>query len=334
MLEQVIINQYLAAIEFYKVDTKELSDIVLALVISDNLDGTNKRELDVDRLCNQNCFLTEVLDLPISRVPASILPDVQLYRLMCDSLYLYLKSKGIEVESTHLTSGASCKVASCLGFSEVSQGYSDELECKRILDLFDRNARSGDFYILTNVIKDCVSKSTYYINLENRNSKLFGVKDLVLPDSIRYDVRACKTETMKFVSTKEFMGHMSKLKIETIQDYCSYIKLYWFISGMQNIVIQLQNVFKRDRGMFCTLSLASKRELNKRGIFSLCCNNNYGLQLIADRGCMDDSLFRNGMEELFDLGGMLDLSGIDELLQIAFVISSVIERWDKLCHLR
>lgn len=138
MISKDTLKKYKDVIEFFNLDTNHLRDVVYSIVMIDYIRGTNRRELDVDKLCSNNNDIwnefKSFIGLGSSINNCENLPYVQMLRIMCDSLIICLKENGNLNDSFLLTSECSIKVSSSLGLQLQSKGYCSESECLEVID--------------------------------------------------------------------------------------------------------------------------------------------------------------------------------------------------------
>lgn len=140
MISRENIDKFNSIISHYGLDTAQVQDAGRAVCIADILYGTNDKRLSVKRLANSGVDVFRAL----AQGSAQPLPDVQIMRVMCDSLYyaLLFKGKGIGRAGIHLTSEASDYIGKGIGkkqFVPANYGYCDMEECQKVLDLMYAN---------------------------------------------------------------------------------------------------------------------------------------------------------------------------------------------------
>lgn len=159
------IEKYLRVVDFYKVDTNKLSDIVHAVVMSDMLSGSNRQELDIDRLYSRDmdANLCEVWKLN-NTSDRLVLPDVQLLRIMCDSLFIILNMQGVNIANTYLTSEASKNVFRVVTGKSISGDvYRGEEECRKCLNKFVETCVSVEGFEWVRDFDDLLKRCIAYI---------------------------------------------------------------------------------------------------------------------------------------------------------------------------
>lgn len=145
MISHENIDKFNSIISHYGLDTAQVQDAGRAVCIADILYGTNDKRLSVKRLANSGVDVFRAL----AQGSAQSLPDVQIMRVMCDSLYytLLFKGKGIGRVGIHLTSEASDYIGKGIGkkqFVPANYGYCDMEECQKVLDLMYANCNEVD----------------------------------------------------------------------------------------------------------------------------------------------------------------------------------------------
>lgn len=128
-----------AIIKNHNIDVTQLSDFICAVVTSEKLHGTNKKESDIDR------FAAEFPDFgikPNTLLNPTPLPRVQVMRIFVDSICLYLSRNNIKISGLHLTMPSSVHI----GIGRLNAGvssYSDEAECEKMLKLLEAQKTSN-----------------------------------------------------------------------------------------------------------------------------------------------------------------------------------------------
>lgn len=156
MIEQDYIKKFTDVVEHHQLDKAKVFDVATAICIADNKWGTDTQKLSVKRLENSGVDYFR----GISKVsePAKPLPDVQIMRILCDTLYicLYTKLDSIK-DKVHLTCPSSVEVSIGYHLKGRETTYCDIEECKRILDLFNS--------LRSNNVSDkvCISKFIDYV---------------------------------------------------------------------------------------------------------------------------------------------------------------------------
>lgn len=185
------IEKYQKIVKFYNIDTNRLSDIVHAIVLSDMHGGSNRQELDIDRLYSKNmdsrlCDLWQINNT----AERNILPDVQLLRIMCDSLFIYLHDN--PVPATYITSEMSSKVYNIVsgGSMEVT-AYCDEVECAKILDAYEKSCIDTGAFDWVEKFDKVMSKSIEYIE-----------KNINMASSCEDSVKSCLKSIVVPVKSK------------------------------------------------------------------------------------------------------------------------------------
>lgn len=173
MISRENIDKFNSIISHYGLDTAQVQDAGRAVCIADILYGTNDKRLSVKRLANSGVDTFRAL----AQGSAQPLPDVQIMRVMCDSLYytLLFKGKGIGRAGIHLTSEASDYIGKGIGkkqFVPANYGYCDMEECQKVLDLMYANciaqAQAGDVNKLLSRLSECSSLNFTNIVLDKK----------------------------------------------------------------------------------------------------------------------------------------------------------------------
>ena len=136
MINQENIDKFNSIVTHYKLDTARILDVGRAVCTSDILYGTNDKKLSIKRLANSGVDAFR----PLYSGSAEPLPDVQVMRVLCDTLYynLLFKGKGLGRAGIHITSEASDSIGRGIGnkkYIPATKGYSDIEECQKVLDL-------------------------------------------------------------------------------------------------------------------------------------------------------------------------------------------------------
>lgn len=143
MISQENIDKFNSIITHYKLDTARILDVGKAVCTSDILYGTNDKKLSIKRLANSGVDIFR----PLYSGGAEPLPDVQVMRVLCDTLYynLLFKGKGLGRAGIHITSEASDSIGRGIGnkkYIPATCGYSDMEECQKVLDLMYEGCQS------------------------------------------------------------------------------------------------------------------------------------------------------------------------------------------------
>ena len=136
MISQENIDKFNSIVTHYKLDTARILDVGRAVCTSDILYGTNDKKLSIKRLANSGVDAFR----PLYSGSAEPLPDVQVMRVLCDTLYynLLFKGKGLGRAGIHITSEASDSIGRGIGnkkYIPATKGYSDIEECQKVLNL-------------------------------------------------------------------------------------------------------------------------------------------------------------------------------------------------------
>lgn len=252
MLEQGTALRYKTIIQRNKVPEWTLSSILIALVESDYLHGSNSQFMDIDKFLNKDDKeWVEILNFTgvvIEPKRQSIeLPRVQKLRLLCDSLLIALKFNKVDLSNCidlHYTIETSNKVGNMLGISFHPQGYSDEADCLRILDELSKVGKSSYGRLKSTIKRHLVNSNEYY------NFKGLGSKKLVLPECTKevfdkYD-KLRNIVGISFIPDEEFKTD--------IVDYDTYVSSFLIESSMVNIITKLLDIYRTDK-LACTFLL-------------------------------------------------------------------------------
>lgn len=206
------IEKYLKVIDFYKIDTNKLSDIVHAIVMSDTLDGSNRQELDIDRLYSKDmdsrlCNVWQINNT----ADRLVLPDVQLLRIMCDSLFIYLRIQGVRIADTYLTSEASKVVFHVVtGLSVSGSVYRDEAECASALNKFAESCVSIEGFEWVKDFDDLLTNCITYIEqrIEPVASYSESLKSALLKVKVPVDSKFLKRGTPDLSGVEDVKLHI------------------------------------------------------------------------------------------------------------------------------
>lgn len=242
MLSTELVEKYIAYCEKHKLQAINLRGIVVALVESDYLHGTNEKTIDIDSFMASDdeawVKYRNYLGVDFKSTNCEGLPDVQKLRLMCDSLYLFLKYLSLDdfdSASIHLTSEASTKVASLMGINLQSDGYSDEAECMRVLDSL--LVPTNNYDVLEKVIKH---------HLHNQN-RIFGfnecnlpIEKLILPEEVK--VLFKEPAHVRFIPNKDY--ELTDSSVVSVTDFV--VK-----RSQLDIISHLLKIYNKNRTAFC-----------------------------------------------------------------------------------
>lgn len=196
------------------IDINVIKDTMFAICVADNLNGTNQRELDIDKLVESDTELNwdgvlTYLNITPQHRGCTKLPRVQKLRVISDCLSLILEN---DIDGLILTCITSKKVKdNSLSYIP----YADENECIKNLEKIQSHISvSTDFGYFEDLYKKLVLYSRHITQLGGFDLP-DGVERIVIPESIYDGVGTKKTLT-------EFYSYLSSLD-KTLDDYCSYI---------------------------------------------------------------------------------------------------------------
>lgn len=135
------IEKFNKVVAYYQLDPAQLRDVAKAVCIADYLHGTDPQKLSPARLNNSGIEVFNGVSAVKSN--AKPLPDVQVMRVICDTLFygIYIKHKKL-VKGTRLTNACSSYVGTELQVNNSpvmraeTNEYFDMDECQRILNAF------------------------------------------------------------------------------------------------------------------------------------------------------------------------------------------------------
>lgn len=135
------IEKFNKVVAYYQLDPAQLRDIAKAVCIADCLHGTDPQKLSPVRLNNSGIEVFNGVSAVKSN--AKPLPDIQVMRVICDTLFygIYIKHKKL-IKGTRLTNACSSYVGTELQVNNSpvmraeTNEYFDMNECQRILDSF------------------------------------------------------------------------------------------------------------------------------------------------------------------------------------------------------
>lgn len=242
MISQENIDKFNSIIAYYKLDTARILDVGRAICTSDILYGTNDKKLSIKRLANSGVDIFR----PLYQGSAEPLPDVQVMRVICDTLYynLLFKGRGVGKVGIHITSEASDSIGKGIGnkqYIPVANGYSDMEECQKVLDLMYEGCKEPlDYKLLIDTLNKYASVMNPVFGFRNDYKINRKIQDVYLPMFIRGDLNsAVNLDCFRFVSTKEFEKHLGSM---SMKDYCKLIMSVLFTSSCQNIITRLEKL--------------------------------------------------------------------------------------------
>lgn len=225
MLSLDVIKKYEEIINFYNVNRAYLSDVVTAIVITDSFHGSNKKEMDIDRLSVSSDELNQIWGIKKTAINCQPLPDVQMMRIIVDSLVLALNKLNISIDNTHLTMQKSRilsegkQVRSC-------DDYSDMQECEKVFNIIYESIKSLnlDFSWLLDFEK-CLSKLTVINStfdlLSHIRTNMKGLKVPIECKTISGRCKPSEFEDMEVFKNKYF-------------DNVQFIIMFFFISNTKD----------------------------------------------------------------------------------------------------
>lgn len=267
------IEKFNKVVAYYQLDQAQLRDVAKAVCIADYLHGTDPQKLSPARLDNSGIDTFNGVSAVKSN--AKPLPDVQVMRVICDTLFygIYIKHKKL-VKGTRLTNACSSYVGTELQVNNSpvmraeTNEYFDIDECQRILDSFvDSCIADLDFNPLVDVMNKYANKmnvifSYYNIYKVNRN-----LQDVQLPQSIRADLdKRIKTDCFKFVPDKDFTRMLNDLNL-SISNYCDLVSDLLVTTTCQNIVSNLEKIENINNPLCCTACIKITRILDGDSIY-------------------------------------------------------------------
>lgn len=222
MIDSSYIDKFINIISSKEIDKDYVKDIMIAIVISDYMNGTNQKELDVDKLCasqdaNWN-KLKSFLGLPNSESHNTLLPDVQLMRILCDCLYVCLD--GSKIEGVSITSPATRYVCNAEGISVKGSDYVDEEGCKVIFDKYFANEEGNELFDFIKKVLSKVRNLEDKIDItEGKFNELF--EQLYLPknyDSCGFDVHVELPNTLRGISEESLDSDLEFYELQCLMD--------------------------------------------------------------------------------------------------------------------
>lgn len=179
----MVLDLFKKCIQEFNLDVKHLRDIAFAICIADKLDGTNKKELDIDKFVESdneldwNDILKTLGVSPQNRGCGS-LPRVQKLRVISDILTISLCS---QIEDLVLSCKVSKQVSEKEGVFLSCIDYADEDACyenlNKIKDYLVDNSFNKDFEVesVLNLLRDynfsysgsITSLDKHYTNVNN-----------------------------------------------------------------------------------------------------------------------------------------------------------------------
>ena len=171
MISQDLLAKYNAVVSHNKFDKAILNDIACAICTADTLFGDNDKRLDVARLAQSGVGFISFNQVNNTNP----LPDVQVLRVLCDTLLLAYKFSGIIVPSgfDFAVNPKTTVVGTELGLSIHSgnDGYASEDVCISILNAY-----------YSSISEDVLNPTIeYIIKFIHRYDKSLDCKGLSLP---------------------------------------------------------------------------------------------------------------------------------------------------------
>lgn len=135
------IEKFNKVVAYYQLDPAQLWDVAKAICIADYLHGTDPQKLSPARL--GNCGIEAFNGVSAVKSTAKPLPDVQVMRVICDTLFysIYIKHKKL-VKGTKMTNACSSYVGTELQVNNSpvmkaeTNEYLDMDDCQRILNAY------------------------------------------------------------------------------------------------------------------------------------------------------------------------------------------------------
>lgn len=263
-------------IENFNLDVNNLKDIAFAICTADKMNGTNKRELDIDKFVESDTELSwdsilTALGVEPQTKGYTKLPRVQKLRVISDVLSLSLSDK---VDGLVLSCDASKKVSKLLGVSLPSEDYADEDVC------YENLKKIEDVLISSNV--DLGSLSGVYKRLciyTNRIKEVGGfdmpqeIESILIPEEIYNNLgkKCTMSELNKFLEDK-------KLSIDNYSNYV--IDTYCF--NLVSIVVKLfYKIFEENDVKFNLILMRADNYVGQYLPIGMYSSNNYTYRLTA-----------------------------------------------------
>lgn len=206
------------SIKNFNLDTAKLRSIAFAICISDKLNGTNQKELDIDKFVETDSELfwdsiISTLGITPQTRGCGSLPRVQKLRVISDVLSLSVCN---QVSDLSLMSKESRKVAQLLGVSLPCLDYADENACYKNLEKVEKYLASssldfGDFKFLYKRL--CIyDKRIQDIGVVK---KPLDTSDILVPTEIYSSVgkKCTNEELVAFLESHKF----------SMEDYSNYV---------------------------------------------------------------------------------------------------------------
>ena len=263
-------------IETFNLNANTLRDIAFAICTADKMNGTNKRELDIDKFVESDTELSwdsilAILGVEPQSKGYTKLPRVQKLRVISDVLSLSLSDK---VDGLVLSCNASKKVSKLLGVSLPSEDYADEDVC------YENLKKIEDSLIKDNI--DLGSLQETYKRLcvyTNRIMDVGGfnmpseIESILIPDEIFNNLgkKCTVSELNSFLTNKGL----------TIEDYSRYIIDIYCFNIVPKIVKLLNNILTKNEAMFNLILVRANNYVGNYlpiGMYSL---NGYTYRLTA-----------------------------------------------------
>lgn len=217
MISQESIDKFNSIIAHYKLDIARILDVGRAICTSDILYGTNDKKLSIKRLANSGVDIFR----PLYSGNAEPLPDVQVMRVICDTLYynLLFKGKGVGKVGIHITSEASDSIGKGIGnkqYIPVANGYSDMEECQKVLDLMYegcKNTKDWDSLVIfdnyiAKIVDSCRNKEVIVDTLKSYTHELYVPVRTKYVGIFRSGVSADALDTINRIKLKSTLAFM------------------------------------------------------------------------------------------------------------------------------
>lgn len=325
------------AISIYKeiiknsgVSQERINDLANAICMCDMLYGDNNKKLSYDRLVytTKDLFTpAPAYDVVLSSNNLSELPRVQVLRVLCDIVRIISKT---EDHKKYTVVGAfspsSLMITGGRTHHTAESSYASEQQCIEYLRLMRVGADLARFSVLGDLILSIQKSADNYYGLLNKKSQAHELRDLVLPISIQYGLRGYTTDTMRFISDKDFVSYLQKNNY-TVETYCNCIKAYAYTTTAQNVLLRLETLSRTNMVMFCTVCRGLIKVLKQNGEMSICCNTNHKFGIIADGNCMKVKLFKEYIEKIFKSTGVVTDEGLDIQTEMARQFVDTVKRW-------
>ena len=137
MLRENIEKDLEDIIKIHEINSTMLRDVCFAIVTADYLDGTNQKELNIDKFVSASSKqwrnILSILNVSEPREQTVELPDVQKMRILCDALTIVTRGSFSE---TRFLSEVSSKIAQVMGVNLKAGSYKDIEDCYGVFDKY------------------------------------------------------------------------------------------------------------------------------------------------------------------------------------------------------